>query len=153
LESFEHRNLNHWRVFIPICIQVQTMMSAPGTCFQGRLNGMFASPWKQISQSLVSTHGPSQAKVGMTPQITSRNCLLSILGKWVQSFLDIIRQERLAHPRAMLKFVDPDRCTWRYQQLLCDGVALIPMRDRSLSNLISLDQALVRVSTARPRTS
>jgi hypothetical protein len=89
-----------------------------GNLFKERLNGMLASPWKQISQSLVSTHGPSQAKVGMTPRITSRNCLLSILGKWVQSFFDIIRQERLAHPQAILKFVDPGRCTWRYQQLL-----------------------------------
>jgi hypothetical protein len=60
---------------------------------------------------------------------------------------------RNLQPQAMLKFVDPGRCISRYQQLPCDEVAPVLVRDRPSSTLISLDQALVGGSTVRPRTS
>ena len=78
-----------------------------GNLFKERLNGMLASPWKQTSKSFVSTHGPSQAKVGMTPRITSRNCLLSILGKWVQSFFDIHTSGTVGSPSGHTKVCRP----------------------------------------------
>ena len=58
---------------------------------------------------------------------------------------------RNLQPQAMLKFVDPGRCIWRYQQLACVEVAPRPVRIRSSNTLISLDRALVSGSTVRPR--
>jgi hypothetical protein len=43
----------------------------------------------------------------------------------------------------MLKFVDPSGCIGWYQQLPHVEVALVPVRERSPNNLISLDQAFV----------